>query len=120
MCVVLCAPSVACRYRDPSDAAAGDAWRGAASRIVRALLRVAPRDRSNTDAAVAMMEVLLFVMPRLPLGACVRARGDACVCVCFKVIRVARQAGPWIAALSSTHSRVWRSPPALQRPHMRQ
>ena len=63
-----------CSYVAPADAAAavGDPGRVAAARIVRALLRVAPGARANTDAAVAMLEVALFVVPLLPRGA--RAR----------------------------------------------
>ena len=60
-------------YIAPADAAAGDQGRAAASRIVRALLRVAPGARAGSDAAVAMLEVALFVAPLLPRGACARA-----------------------------------------------
>ena len=58
------------RYAAPPDAAAGDSGRGAAARIVRGLLRVAPADRDDAAAAAAKLEVLLFVLPLLPPGAC--------------------------------------------------
>ncbi len=64
-------------YIAPADAAAGDPGRAAASRIVRALLRVAPGARAGSDAAVAMLEVALFVAPLLPRGAFACARCGA-------------------------------------------
>ena len=69
-------------YAEPSDAAAGDAGRGAAARIVRGLLRVAPADRDDAAAAAAKLEVLLFVLPLLPRGgACRRGSREPVRCV---------------------------------------
>ena len=59
-------------YVAPGDASAGcDAGHAAAGRLVRGLLRTDPRDRTGAAAAVAALEVLLFVLPAMPHGASV-------------------------------------------------
>ena len=76
----VCGPSKSsCSFAPPADAATGDAGRGAAARIVRGLLRVAPADRDDAAAAAAKLEVLLFVLPLLPPGAGAGRVSDASV-----------------------------------------